>query len=302
MTRKQLAYLVAARNVLGVLAQFAALFAGISYLVALRKRIQDKVDLIETITQEQERSQKGITADKNRIRDLVIDTVLVVCGQIGAWARETSQLDLAEQATTVRSRWIRVPQGKLAERMKAILGLAKEHREPLAAFGLSDELLAQLETRIQVYDAIVVAPRSAITRRKTLTGILDEELRGLADLFDNVLDPLMLQFKDSEVSFFQGYRNARSVVKPASTPIETILERKIVKATSEKARKDAKTNKLAAKAAGQAAAEEDRRSRREELKRQAKGLGMVRQFAVTEAPASRDQATVAEASTDGLSG
>ena len=26
---------------------------------------------------------------------------------------------------------------------------------------------------------------------------LDEELRGLADLFDNVLDPLMLQFKDS---------------------------------------------------------------------------------------------------------
>jgi len=232
----------------------------------------------------------------------VIDTVLVVCGQIGAWARETSQLDLAEQATTVRSRWIRVPQGKLAERLKSILVLAQEHREALSAFGLSDELLAQLETRIRVYDVIVVAPRSAITRRKTLTGILDEELRGLADLFDNVLDPLMLQFKDSEVSFFQGYRNARSVVKPASTPIETILERKIVKVTSEKARKDAKTNRVAAKAADEAAAAEDRRSRRVELKRQANAITEGRQNVVTVLPARRDQPTAAEPFTEGLIG
>jgi len=59
--------------------------------------------------------------------------------------------------------------------MKAVFNLAQEHREALSAFGLSDEWLAQLETRIRVYDAIVVAPRSAITRRKTLTGILDED-------------------------------------------------------------------------------------------------------------------------------
>ena len=74
---------------------------------------------------------------------------------------------------------------------------------------------------------------------------------------ENVLDPLMLQFENGEASFFQGYTNVRSVVKPASTPLETILECKLVKVTTAKSRKEAKARTVA----DEAGAPVDRRRR-----------------------------------------
>jgi hypothetical protein len=265
MTKKQTSYLYSAKNVFSVLTANASIYAVISILVALRDRIQGKLDLIETISQEQERKRKGIGADKTRIRDLVTRSLLTVCGQVRSWAGETNQNDVAEQVPATKSAWNRVPHLKLGERAKAVLQLARKHRDELTGYGMTDELLQQLERGIAAYEAIVIAPRNAITRRKTLTSLLDQELVSLQEQMDNVLDPLMNQFEDTAPGFFQDYKNARRLVQPARTPIEVIRERSAIKAKALADRKKARVDKATAKETQKAETKARRQARFEEL-------------------------------------
>jgi hypothetical protein len=230
MTKRQSSYVYAAKNVLNVLMQNVAIYAFISVLVALRDRIQGRLDLIETIAQEQERSRRGIGMDKTRIRGLLTNTLVVVCGQMRSWANQTNQNDLAEQAPASRSHWARVSHLKLGEKANVILKLARTHLDKLTGYGMTPELLNELESRIATYNAIALAPRHAITHRKTLTGLLAGELDGLRNDLENVLAPLMNQFEEIAPAFFQDYKNARLLVTPATTPIEVIRERAATKA------------------------------------------------------------------------
>ena len=100
--------------------------------------------------------------------------------------------------------------------------------------------------------------------------------------------------------FFHGYTNARSVVKPASTPMETILERRLVKVTTAKSRKEAKARTVATKTADDAEATADRRRRRAELRNQVNAATTAVRRAATPLVTSRVPADGAELSTEGL--
>jgi len=265
VTKKQGSYLSSAKNVFSVLTANAAIYAVISVLVALRDRIQGKLDLIETITQEQERTAKGISVDKSRIRDLLTSSLLTVCGQVRSWASETKRGEIEAQMPANRTAWSRVPQIKVAERASAVLEIARKYKDDLIGYGMTDALLQQLESQIAAYKAIVLAPRNAITRRKTLTSLLDQELAGLKEVLDDVLDPLMNQFEDSAPKFFQDYRNARLLVKPATTPIEVIRERAADKKAQLQARKDTRAARVARNAATKAETKAQRQARLEAI-------------------------------------
>lgn len=159
------------------------------------------------------------------------------------------------------SHWKLIPSTKLTDRAKAVQTLAQQHRSELEPFGLTSASLGEFKQRIDAYERLALAPRSAVTHRKTLTGTLDQELRKLADLLDHQVNPLLLPFAASAPEFYAAYQNARVTVQPARTPMETIRERALAKAAMAATRKEAKAARRAAKAAAQEAIKAQKRSR-----------------------------------------
>jgi hypothetical protein len=248
MTKRQLSQLRSSRAVVAILSKHSAQFAGIPAFVDLWQRARNKVDLVACIAGDQERSSKGISADKERIRRLVIDTGLVVAGLLRAWAGQTGNVIVESGASVTLSSWKRMPQIMLPAHIGNILKLAQEHREALRPYGLTDDLLQELEARIEMFDFLVLAPREAIVQRKVTTQILERELRGLMELFAKAFDPLMFRFVESAPEFYREYTLARRQHKLAATPIWVVRRRAAEKAVSAQARKEAREAKRAAKA------------------------------------------------------
>ncbi len=265
MTTLQRAVVLSFRNTLRTFADHAARFAGISFLVGYVKRIQERLDTIEALGQEQEACGTGVTAQKNRVRDLAIEAVLGVAGIVAAWARENGQEEVLQSVQLSRSELKRIPQAVLLDRLKTVHTLAQEHQGALTSLGLTAESIKQLATRIEVYDVIVISPRNAITRKKTLTELLKREIDGLQEMLDGVVDPLMLQFENTAPEFYTAYTNARKVVRPGRTSIETILERSIVKKETAQQKKQTRSRKAATKKTSETAITTARRQRREAL-------------------------------------
>lgn len=265
MTTLQRAVVLTFRNTLRTFADHAARYAGISFLVGYVKRIQERLETIEALGQEQEACGTGVTAQKNRVRDLAIESVLGVAGIVAAWARDNGQEEVLNAVQFSRSSLKRMAQAVLLDRLETVHALAKKHERDLTPLGLRVESIKQLETRIEVYDVIVVAPRNAITRKKTLTELLKREIDGLQEMLNGVVDPLMLQFENTAPEFYTAYTHARKVVRPARTSLESILERSIAKKETAQQKKRSRTRKAAAKKTAKEASLAARRQRREML-------------------------------------
>jgi len=210
MNSKQKSQLNSMLSVLGYLEENRAVIAGSKLITDQVAALQAKVGLIRTLTEEQERNEKGRAIGKKRSRDLLIESMTGIGGAMRALAIANDDPELAERVN-LKKRDLRNLGPKLTERAAKLHELASESAEELKGL-VSEENLAELEERKGIYETLVVSPREAIARRKTLTALLQAEVRGTMTLLRDVLDPALAIYRESNEEFYLGYRNARNIV------------------------------------------------------------------------------------------
>jgi len=197
-------------SVVGYLEQNKAVITGSKFIVDQVEVLKGKIALINTLTEEQERNQKGKAISKKNSRDLLIESMLGVGGAVRGLAIVNGDPELAERVH-MKKRDLQHLGPKLTERAAKLNELAGEHAEALAGL-VSAEDLKELADRKSSYEALVVSPREAIARRKTVTALLKTEVKATMTLLRDVLDPALTIFRESNEEFYLGYRNARYIV------------------------------------------------------------------------------------------
>ncbi len=218
MNGKQKSQVNSILAVLGYLDKSKSVFAGSKLIVDSVDALKEKITLISTLTEEQERNQKGKAINKKRNRDLLIESMLGVGGAVRALAIANNDPELAERVK-MRRRVLQNLGPKLTERAAKLHELASARAGDLQGL-VSAEKLTELADRKTTYEAIVVSPREAIARRKTLTAILLIEVRAAMTLLREVLDPALTIYRESNEEFYLGYRNARNIVGPPTRSLE----------------------------------------------------------------------------------
>ena len=92
-----------------------------------------------------------------------------------------------------------------------ITPLAKE----LANYGLTEELLADLDREIIEFEGLINQPRQLISERKTTNELIEDKIDEIYSLLTNQVDPLMELFNDDR-ELYLTYKSARMIVDPAS--------------------------------------------------------------------------------------
>ena len=99
-----------------------------------------KIELIETLAEEQERDNKGLAADKTRIREMLIDTMEIVGTQTKSWAAVNREEAIWSRIETSRAK-LRRTGSKLAEMANGLHVLVGERLEDLANYGVTQDWL-----------------------------------------------------------------------------------------------------------------------------------------------------------------
>ena len=99
-----------------------------------------------------------------------------------------------------------------------------------SALVLNATKLADLQSAITAYTAMVGGPRAAIVMRAAITAAIEAELMRADRIIKEQLDNLVVQFAEDHPQFVAAYQDARTVVgtggrsaagKPAPVPAPT---------------------------------------------------------------------------------
>ncbi len=181
---------------------------------ALSAAVAEFEELAERIAaKDLERGDKmaGIMAQRAASQDDVIERTVAVGSALTALAHSRTDVALKERAR-VRFSMLRVLRPpELEEKAKAVLALAKDNKEALAPFGVTDAVLKGLQDAVAAFhrsaEAVGAGVAGRVGARQTLSELFDQTDQLLRDGLDGMVQ--MLRRGDRQL--YDEYQAARVI-------------------------------------------------------------------------------------------
>jgi hypothetical protein len=184
-----------------------------SAMTALESKVTEAEDLILVQT-----DQSAAAAEKAQSRTDLVSLATIIVGAILSYAQDTSDKRLEKKASISASKLGKARDSRLVALCRGIHKTAVPLTQALKSCKITAEKITSLKTQTEDYKKSYTKPRQAIAAGKGATKRLPIVLRQTSTLLRKRLDPLMVQFKESEPEFYAKYKAARRIVKPAVNP------------------------------------------------------------------------------------
>lgn len=171
-----------------------------------------KIVSIEDEVAIQEMDLLGYAKDKALKKETMAEKALSVARQTFAFAEDTGDVVLREKMSHSRSTLMSPRDAVVAQKCQGIHTEATAVLAGLAPYGILAADLTELQTLIDDYEAVISAPRTAITVRKGSTEQIETLIQEGTLILTNRLDKMMDEFKLTSPGFYQEYFDARIVV------------------------------------------------------------------------------------------
>ena len=217
MTAYQKAKLLMVKAVIALCDDNNTIISTVAALVTALNELKAKTAEIDDTAQLAAVNLTGITTDKSNSRQNLCELSADIAGIVYAFAAENSNNTLKQEVNYPISKLQRVRDAEIALVCRTIYDRADEFKTELADYGITNEMLTELNTAITNYQAAAPKPRTAISNRKSRKEILKQLFRELdAILFDR-MDKLIGKFRKSHPEFHEAYFNVRELIDPPTT-------------------------------------------------------------------------------------
>lgn len=152
----------------------------------------------------------GKTDDKHSARSEVVKNVMALTGGLYAWAAKTGNNEILKTSDIERSHLYKIREAEFAPAVRDLLDKAKARTQELADFGITEELITNIENYLSSYS-------SALGIREVSTGIRTNAVRSLRELFADSIKALDVLDKFAEVqklkhkAFYDEYLVVRRI-------------------------------------------------------------------------------------------
>ncbi|MDB6170821.1 MAG: hypothetical protein JWL59_132 [Chthoniobacteraceae bacterium] len=173
------------------------------------------LNLLTALTQAQGTMLTGVTVDKERLAESVINRTLLVAGALAAYASASGNRTLFDKSDIRLGDLQKLRDAALDDAAFALYSLAaaefKASPATLAEYGMSAAQLKELSNAIAAYSAMVGKPFAERAKRKSATDAIPDELARIDQVLSEQIDRLMPQFAGNK-EFAAAYENARQIV------------------------------------------------------------------------------------------
>ena len=185
---------------------------GLPAFVAAFGDYETNIGKIENALGAQGKNIKGVSEDKDAVKESMIDKALEVANAVFAYASDNNNLTLKGRVDFSRSELRQERDAFAMQHCQLIQDEAMAIVAALASHGVSDSDLQLLQTRIDAFGDMLAAPRQAITERKGATDEIDKLLRKVDSVLTSKLDKLVEKFRVSNPEFYRLFFDARKIV------------------------------------------------------------------------------------------
>lgn len=198
----------------------AAKVATVPALVAAHTNLKARINAISNTSEQQKTITTGVTPDKNATRDSLRTTTLINAGLLNAYAVSINDIILQSISKVTLSELIRMKDDEIGERAQTIHDKANANIAALAPFGITPAILTSYQTLINNYNTKAPAPRAAASQKVALTTEVKTLLIETRAYLKKTVDSLMLNFKTTDVEFYNTYKAAREIIDHGSIPTQ----------------------------------------------------------------------------------
>ncbi len=147
----------------------------------------------------------GVTERKTQLKKILGIKVAQLSGVMLAYAYEIDDMDLLKKVKTTESDIDRLKEADVESKVATIVKITEKYLSSLADFGVTPDLLTELSTTLDEYNALIGKPRIIMNKKYVALSSLDELFDEVNALLKNKLDKIMLMFKYNSNGFYEGY-------------------------------------------------------------------------------------------------
>jgi hypothetical protein len=158
----------------------------------------------------------GIAVDKGASANTLCALAAKIAGLIYAYAAKTGNNTLKAAVNFSKSDLRALKDAELAPACRNVHGAGVANLAALKDYGVTAAKLAELQTAIDAYAAMVAGPRDAIVGRSVTKANIRDKFTKADFILRELLDKLIEGFAGDHPDFVAQYKSARKIVDPKS--------------------------------------------------------------------------------------
>ena len=179
-----------------------------------RTKLREQLRVVCRLTRDPVAPRKGFTAERRKVRDLLVHALVEVHGIMHAWAEESGNERLQEMTRNAAYRVHRLPDLELQNLARETRTNLERYRRGLEKFGVEDTLRQAFARLQKEFERTVgtAALEAAVAEESGTIAVHDEVLDELVRHIRDVVDPLVWRYQNQAPRFVRAYQSARRVV------------------------------------------------------------------------------------------
>jgi hypothetical protein len=213
------------------LLKYNTVYSSNAVFVAAVNTLQSTINSIRNTDLVQNAKSIGITLTKEEAKTAMITLAFAHVSAGRAYATATSNTSLKSTLDYSLSDLKKLKDNDAWTDCQSIHDAVSPYIASMTPYGATATTLASLQTDINNYAPLIGKPRSQVAASAAATKSVVQLIEGSRELYKDTLDPLMEQFKISNVAFYNEYHTSRIIVN-IGTHKETIIEGLVTNGTS----------------------------------------------------------------------
>ncbi|MBW1297929.1 hypothetical protein [Aquimarina litoralis] len=212
MTKKQIRKIEMYNAVQAYLNANASIWNQIPMAGMLKEEFDALVAEINQNKESQEASRLFLGDAKRRQKRIVANKADILNSALETHAAYMGDIELEQKAARSFSKIYGLRNEDFSILISETISLLQNHQEALIPYGVTTEMIADLETSYDKFQQIKGKPRQLRISTSQATKSLKRLFKNTSTLLTNRLDNVMKLFKQTNLNFYNGYVAARVIV------------------------------------------------------------------------------------------
>lgn len=181
--------------------------------------LTNHITKIDTYSMGQQTDTKGVTITKGTKRDSLVSKIIKVANGLVALGNATGNFTLSGQAKVNKGKLDTMPDTELVDKGTTIRTAGNTNIAALADYNILPADITALQNAIAAFNTDIQKPKNTIGQKKTSTTLLKNEFKLTNTHLENVLDPIVRTYNETQPVFVSDYFNSRIIFNSGYTKV-----------------------------------------------------------------------------------
>ena len=193
--------------------KYTNIWSGNPKFTDTKKLLDIEIEGIEILGEDISRSTKGMTRDKNLIRNAMENKLIALAGALSAHAAITENETIKSILITSKGALENKKETDLATYSKTLINQAEKMKDILMSdYGVTASEIEDVKTITSEFQPLIGTAKPEQSAINAAKRSVDDHVKEGKHLLNDILDKLMIRYQFTNTTFYNEYQQSRTIV------------------------------------------------------------------------------------------